>query len=700
MAKSDIYSLNQTDPQFLQQQPTAAGQGRFANVVGRISKAITGMSEQTSPGVTEEYDVNLEGTEEERSNKLADVLSKIQITFTEINERRIGKIQVLRDMYENNLTKYTNVFGMLELNKVGHVRAQYNYLSQIVDKLTNFLTSKPPYINIPARQVDDPVEVERANSIRYFLDKVHHQNRFKYFFKRSAHLQALFGDTFIYGPYWDPDKKKICYEWIEDIGNVHIGWKDNRFEQMDWFAIERLQSIESLKKKYNLEDVAPYEGLVASGTYPMQSPTKRWTDRTDKQTFIQQAKETVYWDEETMVVFINDSDIVQYVKHEYGFVPFWKVENIHVDDRPWGKSDIDELIDANVELIERMGDAGDSIRQGAVPRFKVINDPNFDTNSIKAGANGQFVFVEGDKADVGPLKAEVNIAPYEMYMKNIMQFIYDLGLPAVAWGGHSAAVTGRALDMQYQAITDKIENKRIVWEMALEILNERILILAEKYISGMKKIIDGHYIVEFDWEEVLPKSMSETITNVSNKRDRGIISFHTALKELGYKDPDAEIDLIIQEWSDPKLAPILGKNALLTEGIQKSIEDVFGRPGAIPIPPKTSINLTGDLTPEQESAKAAQLGLGQSMGAQGRFANNIPPGAEALPEAKYPTFTEVSMDGGDNSQSGTPTSPGVMQPYQNQSPQPMSAPGVSVAGQTSPDGSVAQVSQNLQAGGK
>ena len=677
--------------------PSQAGQAKFPTIVGRVSKVITDLSDRlTTPSSdATESEKYLEGTLEERQAKRDEVFHNIYLTMNEVMEKRMGKMLILKDMYENNLTKYTNVFGMLELNKKGHVRPSFNYLSQIVDKLTNFLTTKPPILEVPARVTDDEVEIERAQSIRYFLDAIHHQNRFKYFFKRSAHIQSLFGDTFIKGPWWDPVKKRIRYTWIEDLGQVYCGWKDNKFEELEWIAFQSLENIDTIKKKYGIE-VNAYEGTAVLGTYPLQSPTKRWPERVDKQTWVREGLVTEYWDEDVMMIVINESEIVQYVKHEYGFIPVQKIENIHVDNRPFGKGDIDELIDANIELNDRMGDAADSIRQGAVPRFKVVNDPNFDADSVKAGANGQFLFVEGEKADIGPIASSINIAPYELYIKNIMQVIYDLGLPAVAWGGHQAAQTsGRELDLQYQAITDKIENKRLVWEMNLYLLNQRILMLAEKYIPGMKKIIDGHYETDYVWASVLPTSTAETITNVSNKRDRGMISLHTAVKELGYKDPDGEIDLMIQEWSDEKLAPILGKNALLTQGVQKAIEEVFGRPGAIPIPPKTNISLSGDLTPEQESVHASHLGLGQSEGAQGRYAVDLPAGAQPIPGAKYPTFQEVTQD-----QSQQPGSPALMQPYQNTTPQPMSAPGSGIAGSTSPDGAVAQMSQNMMAGGQ
>ncbi|MDE1866710.1 MAG: phage portal protein [Thaumarchaeota archaeon] len=691
---NDIFQ-NTAGQQYVQSDnPATAGQGKFPSVVGRISKAISSLSDRlTTPDSLETKSQRLlEGTAEEREAKRDEIFHNIYLTMNEVMERRMGKMLVLKDMYENNLAKYTNVFGMLELNKKGHVRATYNYLSQIVDKLTNFLTSKPPITEVPARITDDEVEVERAQSLRYFLDAIHHQNRFKYFFKRSAHLQSLFGDTFIKGPWWDPIKKRIRYTWVEDLGQVYCGWKDNRFEELDWIAFQSLENIDVIKKKYGIE-VGAYEGTAVLGTYPLQSPTSRWPERVDKQTWIREGLVTEYWDEKVMMIIINETEIVQYVEHGYGFIPAQKVENIHVDNRPWGKSDIDELIDANVELNERMGDAADSIRQGAVPRFKVVNDPNFDADSVKAGANGQFLFVEGDKADISAIPSSINIAPYELYIKNIMQAIYDLGLPAVAWGGHTAAQTsGRELDMQYQAITDKIENKRLIWEMNLYLLNQRILMLAEKYMPGMKKIIDGHYETDYIWASVLPTSVAETITNVANKRDRGMISLHTAVGEMGYKDPDGEIDKIVQEWSDPNLAPILGKNALLTQGIQKSIETVFGRPGAIPIPPKTNISLSGDLTPEQEAIQASHIGLGESEGAQGRYAIDIPEGAQETPGEKYPTFTEVSQD-----QPQQPTPP-TMQTYQNTTPQPMSAPGSGMATTTSPEGAVAQVNQ--QAGGQ
>ncbi len=693
----DLYQ--QYGQQYVQPQDAPAAQGG-QSIADRISGVVKKISERIFTPIEEEEDgdTNLEGTEEDRRDKLAEINRKIDLTFTEVDEKRFGRYLTLRDVYENNLAKYSNVFGLTDVNKLGHVRASYNYLSQVVDKLTNFLTAKAPIINVPPRQTDDPVEVERATNIKYFLDKIHHQNRFKYFFKRAGHMQSLFGDAFIKGPWWDPKTKRICYTWVEDPGQVFMGWKDNRFEEVDWVAFQTLQSVDSIKAQYGLDNVAPYEGRIIGGTYPVPSPTKRWTERQDRQTMQLDALVTEYWDEEVMMLVINNSDIVQYIEHDYGFIPVQKVENVHVDNRPWGKADVEELMDANVELQDRMNDAADAIRQGAVPRFKVVNDTNFDVDSVKAGANGQFIFVNGDKADVGPIPSSVSIAPYEMYIKSIMQIIYDLGLPAIAWGGHAPETSGHSYNFQYQAITDKVRNKQLIWEMALETLNERILILAEKYIPGIKTILDGHFVTDIEWEDFMPLMTSDNIVNVSNKRDRGLISYHTALKELGYKDPDAELDLIIQEWSDPKLAPVIAKNALLTEGIQKTIQEVFGRPGAIPIPPRTTVSLNGDLTPEQESVHASHIGMGQSEGAQGRYAIDVPGGVQSLDNAKYPTFAEMSMDqGGQGGQQGSnPT----LQPSQNSTPQPMSAPGVPMATSSSPAGAVAQANQNDQASGQ
>lgn len=210
-----------------QPDPGSASQGRVSSIVNRVSGVIKGISDRISPQIDREpSDYEIEGTEEERLEAKQKVFDRIYLTYSEIDEKRFGKYQVFRDVYENNLSKYTNVFGQLEINKRGHIRAVYNYLSQTVDKLTNFLTSHSPVTIVPPRESDDPVEVERATSIRYFLDKVHHMNRFKYFFKRSAHMQSLFGDTFIEGPYWDPAKKAITYTWIEDPGQLMIGWRE------------------------------------------------------------------------------------------------------------------------------------------------------------------------------------------------------------------------------------------------------------------------------------------------------------------------------------------------------------------------------------------------------------------------------------------------------------------------------------------
>jgi hypothetical protein len=198
---------------------------------------------------------------------------------------------------------------------------------------------------------------------------------------------------------------------------------------------------------------------------------------------------------------------------------------------------------------------------------------DFDPESVKTGS-GQVIYITGDDADFYSLAQQVNLFPSESYLNRTKKALHDLGVPEVAYGT-AGGDSGRSKAIDYQSLVDVIQDKRNAWELAIGEICEHIQILGYIYFKAdffenpETKAFEPRP-VELDWSDVVPLTSSEKITNVINKYNGGIISLDTAIKELGYKDIDQEIEKMRQEEQDPELAAIRHKVVQLIPGIQEA----------------------------------------------------------------------------------------------------------------------------------
>ena len=270
-----------------------------------------------------------------------------------------------------------------------------------------------------------------------------------------------------------------------------------------------------------------------------------------------------------------------YNEHNYGFNPAILIHGVKIPGEKWSNGYLDDLLDPQTELNERSSEEGDVIRLGANQKYVVKNMPQFDAQSLKPGS-GQVVYVQGDGADFGALRNELQTFPSQSYLERTMEHLHNLGVPKVALASGGAGYTGRAQAVQYQALLDTIDELRMEWERVLEEVVKRIQILGSKYFQGpywLSGVDDLPTLrsVEFDWSKLLPIAESDVIVDVLNKVSIGL-PLKVAFEEMGYKDPDAILELIRQESQDEDIAPVKAKLLNLLPGVieasmkQKQVE--------------------------------------------------------------------------------------------------------------------------------
>jgi len=575
-----------------------------------------------------------------------------QLGSEQMERKNINAIR--KDFFLGNQSSYTNIIGLQKKEKRGHANATFNYAGKTCIKLYYGMGNNPPKIKVPGLNVDKEafsIEAIRAQATEEFQDHVFMMNRFwTGTYRRAVMNQIVSGGAGI-KVFYEPKKKEIKIVQKENTDNLYIGWSGDDVTSYD-FVIEReRRTVASVEKEFGITiltagmetDLLDHAASAGSHETGGEYGSKEKTATQSKvvpsgKTQLPKIWVTTYWDETRNMILVNDMP-VQYVLHEWGFNPWVIVPNITVPNKPWGLSDIDFLIDPQIEYNETSNDTRDFIRAATNAKYVARNMPDFDPESIKTGS-GQVVFVQGEDASFEAMPQPVNTFPADTYLQRIKRSMHDMGVPEVTFGGGQSD-SGRAKAIDYQSMVDVIEDKRQSWDLALQEITERIQILGQKYFKKdfwINPETDDMELrpIELDWNEITPLTSSERITNIVNKYQSGLISLHSALGEAGYKNVEKEIDKLKQEESDPELAPLRHKVVELIPGIKEATQtaqaemQAQGQPGGQPgqpgqpgIPPEQATPTLTSGENQGQTQPMALPGSNTSFSSADGFINRI-----------------------------------------------------------------------------
>ena len=497
------------------------------------------------------------------------------------------------DFFVGDQASYTTVVGKVAKEKKGHANAVYNYAGKTVVKIGYGLANNPPKITIPARTMpEDFIEAERtrSQSVEDFSEEVFRRNRFwKGGYRRACFNQVAMADAFVKvypvnkgtaeNPEWDV---KIISQ--EKMGNILVGWRGDNPMEFDFVIAEEKRTVQSIFDEFGVK--VPLELHEVKQDTEKQSSSHQsngqWGVSGSAQRVSLPSGKTnepsvtlVEYDDENVYALMIGKQLIQLAfKDDKSFpkMKFWvHVPNIPQPGSPWSISDIDFLIDPQVEFNEASNDERDYIRVGAQQRYVAYNMDEFDPESLKASSGGViFVNSPDGTAKFDPLQTNVNTFPVDSYLNRARDVIYDMGVPKVTYGA-SGADSGRSKAIDYQSMVDLLIFKRDSWELALDQVMEKIQILGDFYFKydffkdpAIEKFVIRH--AEFDWADILPVTQGDKVVNVLNKVTMGL-PFEYAFKELGYRDVDAILDAMRREAKDEDLMMFRSKMYQLAGGI-------------------------------------------------------------------------------------------------------------------------------------
>lgn len=478
----------------------------------------------------------------------------------------------LRDFYKGKQWSYQKEGG-------GTMRT-YNYVFTVCENMTAFLTNEEPQMSCPPDKLDDAFSRAIAEGKTKLLSSIHEENSLGLVFQRAARTGSITGDSFIFGaiPTFKVDEEgnktldQIRYWNVERPETIRVIWKDDNFNEILGFIKHYRIPVSTAKKLFAKEIAAA--GIVIAADHDVKN------SNVVEPTNIPMITIKEYWDEEEyLLLFNNSNNIINYVKHDWGFVPLHYVPNIHLPGEPKGTSDIEHELDPQQEYNERTCDIADIIKEIARPTYW-----GKSLDNLSEVRSGQMVIYQvGDDGDIQAMPKSGQTASLETYANDRKNDIISLsGLNQVLYPGNQVMqATGRALSVVMQGVNNKISLRKGWWEKALKDLNMQILFLAELYLPNAKQLINGFYKTDVFISSVLLRSVADEINKFQSK----IQSLTTTQHNVGISNPSEEQKLMKEELQDEILATEISKqpgllHQVLAERIQMMNQASGGAMGA------------------------------------------------------------------------------------------------------------------------
>jgi hypothetical protein len=523
---------------------------------------------------TKESTLELQGTKTEQKQWSKRIKDRIDDLKPDRSERSIV-YRKRHDFYTGNQGEYSNITGIVKdtKQKRGHTNQVTNYAGKTVVKAAMGMANNPPKQTVAPGNAIDDIEVVRAQAVEEFIDSVMDDriNRFwKSSYRRGCFIQVEYGDVAI-KTYIEDGKIKICLH--ENMESLMVGW-NGEAGKFDFVIVENLLTPNLIFEQYGIkvdEKVLKEKATTDKKAQGSWNHDEVWgtnsaspgsAELPSGKTKLTKVKVVEYDSDNVYAILIEDELVQLIFKDDENFPP-----------SPWSIADIDYLIDPQIELNENDNRSSDHLRVGNVQRYVAYNINDFDPESIKT-SSGQVIMINDPdgKARFEPLQTNINNFPDDQYHTRKMNSIHDMGLPKVNYGA-SGADSGRSKAIDYQSSVDLTNFKRDAWELALSDICDKIQIFGNFLLGDQVDWFsneEGEFVtrkIEFDWNDVLPISQSDKIVNVANKVNMIGLSIKTALKELGYRNVDAEIAQIKKELEDPNLMILRSKMWQLSGGL-------------------------------------------------------------------------------------------------------------------------------------
>lgn len=518
--------------------------------------------------------VDGDATEEEYSRYFTEKDSELSTKYSNLvygtrtkigdNYRRVG-YEILREFFDGDQWQYKPEGG--KQTKV------YNHVRGVVVNYTAFMTNEPIDIDVPPLEITDEIEVARSEEKEKFLLDVLEDNNFSSQFEASVQNGSLLGDSIITGPFYDDDDERIWFQNIKEPENVRIIWADDSYSTIIGYIHHYWVSEELAYKMFpeakERDIVFTTDTKAEAGYLGSSAKTGRLGPASSTTDTIKMVHIMDCWTDRVHQLIVGSKSL-EFDLRDPDFVPIVYVPNMIHPTESGGISDIEDLLDTQVEINEKNSDMSEVISQTAYP---VVWGKNLDPvevqsdsmNLVDIGDEGEII-ADPRRGQSGNLSNEIS-----RRMSSIFQLS---GLNENVFGGAGVrAVTGRALSVLMQTVNNRIKGRQTRWSRSLQELFENIFILAEQHSKDAKELIGGYYKTDI----FFPGTLLRNTTDEINKFNAKLQSQSTTMKNLGVPSPADEQKLMKKEMADKILMVETSRNPGLQLQVHQMLQQELAK---------------------------------------------------------------------------------------------------------------------------
>jgi hypothetical protein len=475
-----------------------------------------------------------------------------------------------------------------------------NYLKPIVDKSVQALVGRVPAVQVMPSEVDELAR-RHAEELEAILYGTWYANNAADQFFKTAFDSFLLRRGLIY-VWWDPAAKLVKFKSCSP---------DHFYPEYDgddiWRAVYvSRRNTDRLKKQYpdKSDDIVPDSEADFNPS-----------------TVDDMARSTA----KNVTTIIDVFDIDGYHTRVMGNsieskplgYPFKSIPFVEFPCFPQGGMAeplnlIDQLVELNQYLDQLISQKADIIARYSNPTILDYQSGQTPEDIRRAvAAQGAVIPVRRD-GDIKLLNWQGTVPAIDEQITLVLDLLFDLaGKPRASFGQTVTNQSGIVTNLSLNPTLQSNEAHEAIWGQGLSLLNEYILMLWEKFMSGDNIEFSGRYTTETGAQKVYDVNMTgkdiagwyknrikwpsairtDDPVYVQNHLQQlqaqpfPALSLYTYLEEMGVEDVEAEMDRIALQLEDPRFHPDRMTAAAGAMGALQSAQVDTGGMMSPPIPP-------------------------------------------------------------------------------------------------------------------
>jgi len=443
------------------------------------------------------------------------------------------------------------------------------------------------YVDVPsALQAVPPIEnmlatdtTDEARDAAAALERVYvawkQEEDFDLKFHKAITVKSLYGITAA-RVYYDPDEKHACFEVVEQPKHLHLGWKNDSYDELEWAAYVTRYEPNALIEQFGV-DVVPFIDDKDGKAYPLVQmhnwdslPSRQWLNSGDARIEVWD-----YWYRkpvwnsgkfvkmQTWNVVIAGNLVIRQptVYKEYdGELPYVPLFNTFVPGLAAGRPDLYDVEPLIREKMEQITSGSQMIHNGVAGDYWQLTGPDAPMQvpaGLKPQRNALVAPGPGNRIEtITPFIAQFQL---EQYLGRIDKELASVsGLNDLLLGLAPAQVLSsskaiNALIANYESrisIRRRLLYKwrRDLWELVLQVWSAK-----DKTLRSI--IGKGSGVLDIIDPSLSPRDEMETMTRAANAVNAKLWSQRRAMDAVGVDDPETEQELIREESTDATLWP-------------------------------------------------------------------------------------------------------------------------------------------------